>query len=578
MAPKLSKFYGVKRDEKARILTSYMQARQRTKLKKEALQAVADEYGFAFSKVKTLVYRYNPEKEAHIRLHKRNSLTFEQEARAVGIILGMANIAKPLSIKGFLSIMKNLHKGEKATFGRKWFSGFQARWSKHITRSKGELISAGRSNPENLQSVEKFIDFLDDYEPRIGAPAHATFNVDETRVSINEAKRGGARLVAKAYRKSGTRGKREKQHCSIVPFVSAAGEVISVFYVLASRAGQKVVSVPRFASTRDHTPYRQYFLITDNGYTNNEIFPVMVEQFEKDFHVLYPGLRALVYLDRLGSHTTKRLLKTIEGKMVSLVLFPAGTTQFLQPLDDAVFALFKTKLRMHRDELLTANPLNTLMAQQTLLKAMMLALRESLVPGPIKASFRNTGIYPWNPEKIRATARLAYPDLNYVDEELPDETQQVVAAIQAASPQGELVVLSEFRRHRLEQGRTYTIQELDAEEDAYLAEKAAEAAEKREKAKARAEAAAERLRKKQEKQQQREAARAARKRQLDANQAAKAKRLRQSKCYYCSSSWKGSQLWLWCEQCDDCGICPTCLKDPDTKSLFDRHELEHNNQ
>ena len=463
MAPKLSKFYGSKRNEKFKILSSYLEARERTKFKKEALQAVAGEYGFTFTKVQNLVQRYNPDKEAHLRLHKRNTLTFEQEARAVGIILGMANIAKPLDINGFLAIMEKLHEPEKLTFGRKWFSGFLSRWSKQISRSHTLLISAGRSSPNNLQAVKQFIKFLDDYEPRIGAPATAVFNVDETRVALNEAKRAGVRLVSKAYRKSGTRGKREHQHSSIVPFVSAAGEGISVFYVLASKPGEKLVSVPHFKSLRDHTSYREYFLITPTGYTNNEVFPAMVAQFEEDFHRLYPGVRALVYLDRLGSHTTKQLLATIEGKMVSLVLFPAGTTQFLQPLDDAVFGLFKTKLRMHRDRLLTANPLRCLMAENALLTAMMLAIHESLTPAPIKASFLKTGIYPWNPEKILAAARLAYPDVDFVDPELPDPTQQVIAAIQAASPQDNKVVLSRFRRHQLDQGRIYTLEELKNE-------------------------------------------------------------------------------------------------------------------
>lgn len=232
--------------------SSYLEARERTKFKKEALQAVADEYGFTFTKVQNLVQRYNPDKEAHLRLHKRNTLTFEQEARAVGIILGMANIAKPLDINGFLAIMEKLHEPEKLTFGRKWFSGFLSRWSKQISRSHTLLISAGRSSPNNLQAVKQFIKFLDDYEPRIGAPATAVFNVnvDETRVALNEAKRAGVRLVSQAYRKSGTRGKREHQHSSIVPFVSAAGEVISVFYVLA-KPGEKLVSVPHLKSLRD---------------------------------------------------------------------------------------------------------------------------------------------------------------------------------------------------------------------------------------------------------------------------------------------------------------------------------------
>lgn len=60
MAPKLSKFYGSKRNEKFKILSSYLEARERTKFKKEALQAVADEYGFTFTKVQNVVQRYNP--------------------------------------------------------------------------------------------------------------------------------------------------------------------------------------------------------------------------------------------------------------------------------------------------------------------------------------------------------------------------------------------------------------------------------------------------------------------------------------------------------------------------------------
>ena len=188
MAPKLSKFYGSKRNEKFKILSSYL-ARERTKFKKEALQAVAGEYGFTFTKVQNLVQRYNPDKEAHLRLHKRNTLTFEQEARAVGIILGMANIAKPLDINGFLAIMEKLHEPEKLTFGRKWFSGFLSRWSKQISRSHTLLISAGRSSPNNLQAVKQFIKFLDDYEPRIGArPPQSSMS---TKLALPSMKRSG---------------------------------------------------------------------------------------------------------------------------------------------------------------------------------------------------------------------------------------------------------------------------------------------------------------------------------------------------------------------------------------------------
>ena len=50
---------------------------------------------------------------------------------------------------------------------------------------------------------------------------------------------------------------------------------------------------------------------------------------------------------------------------------------------------------------MAADPLRIAVADNTLLTAMMRALKESLEPGPIVASFANTGVYPWNSEKIQ---------------------------------------------------------------------------------------------------------------------------------------------------------------------------------
>jgi hypothetical protein len=282
-----------------------------------------------------------------------------------------------------------------------------------------KLISVGRSDPKNLSDIEAFITFQTKFSENFFHPAIATFNVDESRVSLNDAKKAGRRFTSATYRKTGTKGRRDGLYSSVVPFVSAAGEVISVFYVLASPPGQPDLLVPHHRRARDHTGYREYYLTTATGYTNDEIFPAMVAQFEEDFHRLYPGLRVVCYMDRLSSHCTAGLLASLQDKQVSLVLFPSGTTQFFQPLDDVVFALFKNKLRAYRDEELTSEPLRTDLQEHTLLSAMMRALKEALEPGPIKASFANTGIYPWNPDRIRENAQQAFPDPKSVDCTLP---------------------------------------------------------------------------------------------------------------------------------------------------------------
>ena len=103
-------------------------------------------------------------------------------------------------------------------------------------------------------------------------PAHATFNVDESRVSLTS-------FGSKAYSKGGTKGKRDKTHCSVVPFVNAAGDTISVFYVLVSTDGQNDVYVPHHTNQRDGTGYREYYMVTQTGCTNGECFKHMMALF-----------------------------------------------------------------------------------------------------------------------------------------------------------------------------------------------------------------------------------------------------------------------------------------------------------
>ena len=115
--------------------------------------------------------------------------------------------------------------------------------------------------------------------------------------------------------------------------------------------GQTDLLIPHHVGHRNRLNYDEYYLTTATGYTNDEVFPMMMAQFEKDFHRRYPGLRAVVYMDRLSSHTKGDVLASMSKKEVILVLFPAGTTQFLQPLDNAVFAGFKAKLRLYRTKI-----------------------------------------------------------------------------------------------------------------------------------------------------------------------------------------------------------------------------------
>lgn len=437
------------------------------------------------------------------------------------------------------------------------------------------LISAGRSSESVLGKVEAFIAFQTGFLDKFYHPPHAIQNVDEVRCTLNDAKRTGRRIRPAMYSQGGLRGKRDRQYCSVIPFVSARGEVISVFYCLATPNGQTDLLIPHHVGHRNCLNYNECYLTTATGYTNDEVFPMMMAQFEKDFHRRYPGLRAVVYMDRLSSHTKGDVLASMSKKEVILVLFPAGTTQFLQPLDNAVFAGFKAKLRLYRDQDLAADPLRIAVADNTLLTAMMRALKESLEPGPIVASFANTGVYPWNSEKILEKARLAFPQANPVLEGLPSPAQEMMKLVSEASPRSNKVTVTRFQKHVELSGKLFSYDDIKSADEKFQAEKEAEAAEKAAQQAGRKERQEERRRATEEQKRRREAARAEKKRLREQAEADQAKRKKETTCGYCSSTWKGGAQWLWCEYCDEVCICAGCQKSGPTSTEFAAHEKTH---
>jgi len=162
----------------------------------------------------------------------------------VGIILGLAMLSKPLTIDSTVKIANKAFKIEEPLLGRKWFTNFYQRWSALIILKEARLISAGRSSPEIREDVKDLLAFHSEFRKNYRYPEHAIFNVDESRVTLSDTKRIARRLLARSNPKTGIRGGRSRKHCSVIPFVSAAGETISVFYILAQSSKAKVLSVP----------------------------------------------------------------------------------------------------------------------------------------------------------------------------------------------------------------------------------------------------------------------------------------------------------------------------------------------
>ena len=129
-----------------------------------------------------------------------------------------------------------------------------------------------------------------------------------------------------------------------------------------------------------------------------------------------PGLDAIVYCDNLAVHRQPTHLQWAKDHHVNFNFLPPHTSHFLQPLDDLLFAVYKSQLN------LLARRLNSALSMKAddedeLSNAMLsaahhIAISKAFSKKRIIKSFDNTGIFPFNKEKIlaRAHQNIGAPD------------------------------------------------------------------------------------------------------------------------------------------------------------------------
>ena len=123
----------------------------------------------------------------------------------------------------------------------------------------------------------------------------------------------------------------------IIACAAANGFVIPPLYLVpGQRINHEVMNACKILESRITT--------ANKGFMNSAIFMKWLEHFKRNIPGSVQCPILLVY-DGCGSHYNQDIMeKAIELKVL-LVLLPANSTHLIQPLDIAVFKLFKTVLK-----------------------------------------------------------------------------------------------------------------------------------------------------------------------------------------------------------------------------------------
>jgi hypothetical protein len=134
------------------------------------------------------------------------------------------------------------------------------------------------------------------------------------------------------------------------------------------------------------------------GWTNGEIGVEWIQEFDRHTKAKANGRYRLLLVDGHNSHYTRGFLEYARMHKILVLCYPAHTTHVLQGLDVVVFATVKRCLGEERDawEQRTGEKIS----KTNFLGIYGRAHLRALTPENIKASFRKTGVWPFDPSVV----------------------------------------------------------------------------------------------------------------------------------------------------------------------------------
>jgi len=370
----------------------------------KSVKEVAKKHQLSPSHVRRLYYAA----KSPVEKHGNSALSLEQEQQLILSILTLSSVHLSVTAKQVQDLTQvlfgvNLSKSTTYEFIKKnkdKFS-FKKPTSLGAKREKEGLYE------ETLVFIEKMHTFFD----HISFPAHAIVNYDESRVCLtNQNKLVIKHLMSKEKTKPQIKSKIPNTHCgTFLPFVSAAGELLATYFIFKGSFNEKqeidlTISLPSsFRKTRGCPPPPKIYW-SDSGYINTKIWEEIMSDFTCKWKVKYPGLYCCLIGDNLNVHHDLNVMKVALENHIYQCFLVQNTSHWSQPLDNLLFARLKQEISLSTQS-------NTYLQCFTseniisLVDTVLQAVQKAFTPKTIISSFKETGLFPFDKEKIEKLAR-----------------------------------------------------------------------------------------------------------------------------------------------------------------------------
>lgn len=350
----------------------------------------------------TLVRRLQGHQSPSLSHESQQLLSNQQEALLKSWIIDLeaqGHAPSYRAVRDLAGIISESNGGPRRV-GLNWLPRFLERHP-DVKSKVGQKICAKRVNCTLPELLEPWFNDLKVVKVRYSIRPENSYNMDEAGTALGVCSNQlviGTSATTRALRKT----PETREWTTIVETVSAIGQRLQPLVIFKGQA----LRTTWF--DQDSPAYR--YTISNNGWTSNEIGLAWLDLIfipQTATEDTARGAYRLLLMDGHKSHVTYEFMwKCFQNNIVVYYLLP-HSSHVLQPLDLACFSPVKSRYRDALADLARfddAAPIK----KTKFLQIYQKASQEGLTTANIKAGWKASGIYPWNPRlPIRSSQVLA---------------------------------------------------------------------------------------------------------------------------------------------------------------------------
>lgn len=344
------------------------------------------------------------------------ALTPREETALVDHMRRMTNLGHPITPKEAKTIASQLRQTRLLLdptcrpdsiepLGINWIQRFKSRHPE-VRTTTTRRIDAARFNGANVENMTAWFNEvrelreLNNYEPQ------NIYNMDETGYGLGLTasrqvlavmdKADTVSLLPKTGNKAWQKEQGSREWVTTIECVSAAGKALPPLVIFKGKAGVSSGWMPENPRV-DISAWA--WSASESGWTNDATALKWLDLiFLPNAAIDTPNQRRLLIVDGHGSHVRATFIGICLANDIDLMILPSHTSNISQPLDVGVFKPLKAAMA-------SAIARYSRWHSPTISKSVWAGLlaearQEALTERNIKSGWRNTGLEPFNPQKL----------------------------------------------------------------------------------------------------------------------------------------------------------------------------------